>query len=92
MYKVEGTTIYLTRGDTLRIIVGLNNKDKTPYIPAENDSIRFALKSSRMNAQKTEFLDKEPLLIKNVPMDTMELKLDPEDTKKLSFGTYKYDL
>jgi hypothetical protein len=33
MYKIEGTTIYLTRGDTLKINVGLSTKNGKPYTP-----------------------------------------------------------
>lgn len=92
MYKINGTTISLTRGDTLKVLITLTTKDKNPYTPVAADRIRFALKSAKMNVNKTEFVDKEPLIIKNIPYDSMQLKLDPEDTKELPFGNYKYDL
>ena len=34
----------------------------------------------------------EVILQKDVDMDTMQLRLDPEDTKSLDFATYSYDL
>ena len=92
MYKISGTTISLTRGDTLKVNITLTTKDKNPYIPVAADRIRFALKSAKMNVNKTEFVDKEPLITKDIPYNTMQLKLDPEDTKNLPFGSYKYDL
>ena len=83
-YSVSGTTITLTRGDTLRIKVDITEKDgSTPYVPSSGDKIRFAMKS--------KYSDQVPLLIKDIPIDTMELVLDPEDTKKLEFGKYVYD-
>ena len=84
-YSISGTTITLTRGDTLRIKVDITEKDgSTPYVPSSGDKIRFAMKS--------KYSDQVPLLIKDIPIDTMELVLDPEDTKKLEFGKYVYDI
>ena len=38
----KSNNITLTRGDTLTLTVSLL-KDNTPYVPAEGDSIRFAV-------------------------------------------------
>lgn len=92
MYKVEGTTITLTRGDTFYAQIAIKRKDGTVYTPDEGDTIRFALKSPRMTADKKDFVDKEPLILKSIPIDTMVLQLDPSDTKSLGFGKYKYDI
>ena len=82
--SINGTTISLTRGDTLKLNIILERGDET-YVPDPEDTIRFALKK--------RIGDNEPLLIlKGVPIDTLILKLDPEDTKELDYGTYKYDL
>lgn len=82
--KVKGNTIIMTRGDTLKVKVNLSNKDGTPYTPQEGDTIRFACKQD---------YGEYPLLIrKEVPTDTMLLKLEPSDTKELSFGDYVYDI
>lgn len=67
-------------------------KDGTTYVPSNGDTVRFALKGSRMLAGNTEFYDKEPLIVKTIPTETMELQLDPADTKGLHFGMYKYDI
>lgn len=98
---VDGTTITHTRGDTLLVPIEITQKIGegpdgepiwAPYIPQTGESIRFALKSSKMASGGKEFADKEPLISKAVPIDTLILRLDPEDTKNLPFGSYKYDL
>lgn len=91
-YKINKTAITLTRGDTFIVTVSLKYKDGTPYEPTSADTVRFALKSKRMLAGNTAFYDKEPLILKDIPTNTMELRLDPEDTKDLLFGQYKYDI
>lgn len=55
------------------------------YVPAESDNIRFALKET--------FSDKKPLILKEIPNDTMILRLDSTDTKHLTQpGSYVYDM
>lgn len=83
MYNIEGTKITMVRGDTFVASISLNRKGE-PYIPTENDTIRFAAKKN--------IGDVEPAIYKEVPIDTMELKLTPADTSRLPFGTYLYDL
>lgn len=84
-YRIDGASIYLTRGDTFEAFVQPILPDsEEPYIPTEGDSIRFALKS--------KYEDPAPILVKDIPIDTMLLVLDPEDTKELSFGKYVYDI
>lgn len=67
-------------------------QDDTIYTPAEGDSIRFALKRSQLTHDKTRYLDKEPLVLKDIPIDTMILQLDPWDTSSLDFGKYDYNI
>ncbi len=83
-YSVSGTTITLTRGDTFTAMISITDSDGVPYIPARGDSVRFAMKSA--------YSDTDPLLIKNIPIDTMTLVIEPEDTKPLKFGKYVYDI
>lgn len=90
-YSVSGTTISLTRGDTVKIKVGLT-KDGVEYIPQPGDSIRFAVKSTKMLPDKSEYQDTDPLINKQIPINTMTLVLDPQDTKPLPFGNYVYDM
>lgn len=87
--SIRKNTITMTRGDTLRVKVIINSNDEegnvTEYIPAEGDKIRFALKE--------KYNDEYPLIIKDIPWDTMILHLLPEDTKKLKHPSeYVYDI
>lgn len=84
--RVEGKTIYLTRGDTFRKPVEalLPDSETELYSPVEGDLIRFAMKRA--------YDDPVPLLVKEIPAETMVLTLDPEDTKELPFGKYFFDI
>lgn len=90
MYSINGTTISLTRGDTLLVQVEMT-RDGTPYTPVEGDSVRFALKSG-LNSTGKDMKESTPLILKDIPIGTMILELEPEDTKSLSFGDYVYDI
>lgn len=83
-YSVQGTTITLTRGNTFMALVSITQSDGSQYLPVEGDSIRFAMKKS--------YEDNEPLLVKDIPINTMKLILEPGDTKALDFGKYVYDI
>lgn len=89
----DNNEITLTRGDTLKCTIVLTDDESgEAYVPVEGDSIRFALKRDKMNSKKTNYSDEEPLIRKNIPIDSLFLQLDPEDTKSLPFGTYVYDI
>lgn len=89
--KVEENKITMTRGDTLRVRVGIVVDDEA-YTPQANDVVRFALKHSQLNAMQTEYAEKKPLISKVVPNSTQILQLNPGDTKELGFGRYDYDV
>ena len=91
MVKIEGNKITMTRGDTLRAAVAMT-RDGTEYTPVEGDSVRFAMKNKKMTFGNKEYTDADPLILKSIPIDTMILELDPEDTKPYSFGEYVYDI
>lgn len=76
--------ITLTRGDSLFLQLSLTRQDE-PYIPVVGDSIRFAMKA--------KYTDEEPVLVKQIPIDTLLLEFEPEDTKPLKMKkTFVYDL
>lgn len=91
MYRFDGNTIHLTRGDTLRASLSIKQND-SDYTPQPGDSIRFALKRSEMKHDRTNYLDTKPLVLVDIPISTMELRLESEDTKNLKFGVYVYDI
>ena len=90
MLTINDNTITITRGDTLETTVDIwvktGSQPKQKYIPSEGDVIRFALKSS--------YRDEEPLIYKIIPSDTLILRLEAEDTKKLEARRkpYVYDV
>lgn len=91
--RLDGTTIYLTRGDTLLLQLDISMKNGTPYTPQSGDIITFALKRNRINPNTREFIDSEPLILKEIPTSTLLLELEPEDTASLSFDEpYVYDI
>ena len=91
MYKIDGTTISLTRGDTFIATVSLT-KNGTAYTPVQGDTIRFAMKHNILNVNRTDYIDKNPLIEKTVPIDTMILQIESDDTADLPFGEYVYDM
>lgn len=82
--KINGTTITLTRGDTLKTKIRMFDPVGEEYIPSENDRIRFAMKQ--------KYSDYDPILVIDIPTDTCVLHIKPEDTKELDFGRYVYDI
>lgn len=83
-FKVKNNIITLTRGDTFKAHLTISNPDGTEYTPVEGDVVRFALKEN--------IEDEQCLIVKNIPIDTMTLILEPQDTKDLEFGSYVYDV
>lgn len=82
--NIFGTTITLTRGDTFTARIDITDAAGEPYTPGKGDTVRFAMKAS--------YADIRPLLVVDIPVDTMLLTLRPEDTKDLAFGKYVYDI
>jgi len=83
MFKINGTTITLTKGDSFYCQIALK-KNGTAYTPQEGDEIRFAMKQS--------VYDTTPAISKVIPNDTLILHLAPSDTKQLAVGKYVYDI
>lgn len=82
----EGNTIYHTHGDTLIAHVNMTNADDTPYVIETGDRVFFRLK--RDNG--------EMILSREVPTDTLNLRIEAAETKSLGQGVnnghYRYDL
>lgn len=82
----------MTRGDTFIATITLTDKDGNEYTPLPGDSIRFALKHPEIKPDRMGYVDDNPLILKQIPLDTLELQIDPIDTKPLAFGSYTYDI
>lgn len=77
-------TIRLTRGDTARISVYINNDiNDTEYNISETDILTFTVKKS--------VSDKTPYISKTITGSNL-FHIKPEDTTNLQFGNYKYDV
>ena len=85
-YKIAGKSITMTRGDTMIVQLEMIYTDGSSYVPDPGDRIRFAMDRD-YDTDGTE-----PLVWKDIDPTDLVLKLDPEDTKKLEYGTYYYDL
>ena len=83
MYKINGTTITLTKGDSFYCQLSLM-KNGQAFTPSEGDVIKFGMKK--------EFWDTEPLIEKIIPNDTLVLSILPSDTESLQPATYCYDI
>ena len=84
MLNVLGKKIHLTRGDTAYIKVRLKDNSGNDNIPAEGDKLYFRLK-------KNIYKDSQ-ILEKEISAEASVLELFPEDTERLEFGTYCYDI
>ena len=86
MVSINGTNITVTRGDTLDITIEILYPDGSPYTVREGDVIRFALKQ--------RYTDAEPLILKEIPHNGMNLRLETGETKALKAGgaPYVYDV
>lgn len=84
-YSINNKTkkISLVRGDSLHLKVNIYI-DGEPYTPSNGDTVRFAMKQT--------YQSNKVLIHKNIPIDSLELHLEPSDTKKLAFGKYVYDI
>lgn len=91
MVSIDGTNITMTRGDTLVADVSMT-RNGTEYEPVEGDAIRFAVKNTTMVGGGANYKDEEPILEKVIPNATLQLVLNPEDTKPFKFGEYVYDV
>lgn len=88
MYEIvktkKGYDITLTRGDSLPLQLTLK-KNNESYTPGSEAYIRFAM--------KVRYKDETPVLLKEIPVDTLQLIFLPEDTKDLPMKkTYVYDI
>jgi hypothetical protein len=81
--SINGENISLTRGDSLILHVNIMQNEE-PYVPREGDVVRFALKKKSS--------DEECLILKDIDTETLQLIIEPDDTKNLPYGTYRYDI
>ena len=74
----------LTKGDTGMYSITLYDGDGAEYIPDEGESLTFYLMKKNCDDLT------EAILVKDIPVSTMQLELEPSDTRDLAVGTYYY--
>lgn len=74
----------ITRGDTGMFSVTLYDAEGAEYIPTEGETLTFYL----MRKDCDDLT--EAILVKDIPVDTMQLELEPSDTRDLQTGSYAY--
>ena len=84
---IDGTEITLTRGDTFKTVIRIENQDGEAYQPQDGDVVRFAL-----NKKYKKDDEGPPLILKVLDNEDLLLELKPEDTKNLKYGPYVYDI
>ena len=85
MFVVDKFTknILLTRGDSAELVVSLADSLGIPYVMSSVDTLVFSMVK--------EIGDTEVLLRKEIK-DSNVFKFIPDDTNKLPFGKYFYDI
>lgn len=74
----------LTRGDTGMYSITLYDGEGNEYIPAEGEVLTFYLMKKDCDDLT------EAILVKDIPVETMQLELEPSDTRDLATSTYSY--
>lgn len=80
MFKIEGTTISLTRGDSAEFDIEVYDSDGNLYELADGDKLEFTVKDN--------IHMKTPVIYKT----GSQIRLVPKDTKSLSYKKYVYDV
>ena len=74
----------MTRGDTAKIRVDLKYKQTGEvYTPEIGDEIVFTAINPIQSQKK---------IVKSIPIDTLMLRINPEDTRNLPYGQYLFDI
>lgn len=82
MLKVEGSDIYLTRGDSAYLVIDITLQDGSKYISEPGDVLVFNIKRT---------YDSEEYILQKTVEDFI-VNIEPEDTDSISYGTYWYDV
>ena len=65
---------------------------RVDYEPIVGDEIVFTMKSSKMNSDRSEYMEDEPLVEINVDPSDLILTIEPEDTAELKFKDYDFNI
>ncbi len=82
MLTCEGNTIHLTRGDSAVLLLKIQRENGSEYELQAGDSVLFTVKNSVYDTA---------VIIQKKLIDGV-IKINPDDTKNLQYGTYYYDV
>lgn len=82
MIRIINNSIYMTRGDSASIHLDITDMDEKTYTPEDDDTIMFTMKKSPT----------ESAAIFQKKVEGGIIKINPEDTQKLDYGRYVYDI
>lgn len=84
LYLDNDGTISLTRGDSARIVVDVENSvTKEPYEIQPDDIMTLTVKRKVKDSE---------IAFQKIAYGTNFIKIEPEDTKHLDWGKYVYDV
>ena len=76
--------IYLTRGDSASIKLSITDSIGSDYEAVAGDKIYFRLKRTVFGSTL--------VLVKEIAPSTLTLEFSPNDTARLDFATYRYEV
>lgn len=82
MLTCVNNNISITRGDSAIFALSIKKADGEPYKIAEGDTVIFTVKMSTFDTK---------IITQKTVVDGV-VRLHPEDTKDLEYGTYYYDV
>ena len=82
MLYIEGTTIRMTRGDTVYLSIALKTKDEV-YEMSSDDTLTLSVKRAIHNSD---------YVFQKISTGSNEFHIEPADTTALAFGEYLYDV
>lgn len=88
MVIIEDNDISLTRGDTCYFSLSLVRDEESgeEYEIKTTDTVVFSVRETDDDVSNPTYL------VQKVVQGSGDIKLTPEDTKGLSYGTFKYDV
>ena len=87
MLRVDNNRITITKGDTMSLELELTEADGTPYTYVEGDVIRFAISEAYEGDINYHLIYES-----SFAADSLYLVMSAEETKKLRYKTYNYDI
>lgn len=85
MLEINGSDIYLTKGDTAHLAVGITNA-------ASGDAYEMQPDDTLILTVRKQAYEASPVLLQKTVKGSSDIHLTPEDTAQMATGTYKYDV